>query len=234
MVFNDLYEILRKKGKPKMMIGVTGFVGSGKTFFSKEFAQFLNEKNINSINFNMDIYNSTTRAERNEIISSLDKKYDPFWPKKAYAQNHDLIREHLTNIKQEKSFSADNLCNPQTKELNFAIKFLFNKDSTIVNFGENENQYKGNNSWVIYDGVKIMEHREFFDYIIFLNAEYTTRFNRILDRNNKLPSPAKIKENLFKNVEDGLSLDHNLSEKHAHIIIDNNDFENRTITKREY
>ena len=217
-----------------MMIGVTGFVGSGKTFFSKEFAQFLNEKNINSINFNMDIYNSTTRAERNEIISSLDKKYDPFWPKKAYAQNHDLIREHLTNIKQEKSFSADNLCNPQTKELNFAIKFLFNKDSTIVNFGENENQYKGNNSWVIYDGVKIMEHREFFDYIIFLNAEYTTRFNRILDRNNKLPSPAKIKENLFKNVEDGLSLDHNLSEKHAQIIIDNNDFENRTITKREY
>ena len=79
-----------------------------------------------------------------------------------------------------------------------------------------------------------MEHREFFDYIIFLNAEYTTRFNRILDRNNKLPFPAKIKENLFKNVEDGLSLDHNLSEKHAHIIIDNNDFENRTITKREY
>lgn len=234
MIFEDLYEILIKKEKQRMIIGVTGFVGSGKTSFSREFAQFLNEKNINSIHFNMDIYNSTTRAERNEIISSLDKIYDPFWPKKAYAQNHDLIREHLTNIKQEKSFSVNNLCNPQTKELNFAIKFLFNKDSTIVNLGENENQYNSNNSWIICDGVKIMEHKEFFDCIIFLNAEYATRFNRILERNNKLPSPAKIKDNLFKDVEDGLNLDHGLSEKHAHIIIDNNDFENRTITKREY
>ncbi|MDP2672769.1 MAG: hypothetical protein Q8O84_03070 [Nanoarchaeota archaeon] len=234
MVLNYLYEKLRKNGKPKMMVGVTGFVGSGKTFFSKEFAQFLKEKNINAIHFNMDVYNSTTRTERNDIISSLNKKYDPFWPKKAYAQNSKLIKKHLTNINQEKSFSADNLCDPQTKELNYSIKFLFNKDSTIIKMGENENKYGGDNSWILCDGVKIMEYKEFFDYIIFLDAKYITRFNRILDRNKKLPSPAKIQEILFKDVEEGLSRDHGLSEKHAQIIIDNNDFEDRKIIKKLY
>ena len=45
--FNDLYETLKRKEKQKMIIGITGFVGSGKTFFAKEFAQFLKEKKIN-------------------------------------------------------------------------------------------------------------------------------------------------------------------------------------------
>lgn len=230
MVFNEIYEILKKRDKRKMMIGVTGFVGSGKTFFAKEFSEFLNKQNIDSIHFNMDIYNSTTRTERNEIISSLDKKYDPYWPKKAYAQNSKLIKEHLTNIKQEKNFSANNLCDPQTKELNFKIKFLFNKDSTIVKIGENENKYAGNN-WILCEGVKVMEHKEFFDCIIFLNADYSTRFNRLIERNKILASPAKIKENLFKDVEIGLSRDHNLTERDAHIIIDNDNFCNRNIIK---
>lgn len=234
MVFNEIYEILRKKGKQKMMIGITGFVGSGKTSFSKEFAEFLKKKDLDAIHFNMDIYNSTTRAERNEIISSLDKKYDSFWPKKAYAQNHVLIREHLSSIKQEKSFSSDNLCNTQTKELNLPISFLFNEDCVSVKFGEDERKYRKNNYWVLFDGVKIMEHREFFDCIIFLDVDYQSRFNRLLDRNKKLPSPARIKENLFKDVEEGLSLDHGLNEKYAHIIVDNNNFYNRKIIKIKY
>ena len=231
MVFNDLYEILRKKEKQKMIIGVTGFVGSGKTCFAKEFMQFLNEKNINSIHFNMDVYNSSTRAERNAIISSLDKKYDPFWPKKAYAQNYVLIREHLENIKQEKSFSVDNLCDSQTKELNFSMRFSFNGDYTTIKFGKEESKYKKDNLWVICDGVKIIEHREFFDRIIFLDADYKTRFNRLIERNKTITSPANIKENLFRDVDVSLSRDHNLNKEYAHIIIDNNNFYNRKITQ---
>lgn len=231
MVFNELYELLIKKGGQNKMIGITGFVGSGKTFFAKEFSKFLNKKNIDSVHFNMDIYNSTTRTERNEIISSLDKKYDPFWPKKAYAQNHNLIREHLTSIKQERSFFADNLCDPLTKELNFSIDFSFNEDYVAIKLGKEKNKYKKDNLLVLCDGVKIMEYKEFFDYIIFLSADYAIRFNRLLERNKMLASPAKIKENLFKDVEEGLSRDHELSEKYAHIIINNNNFYNRQIIK---
>ena len=231
MVFNGLYEILRKKYKQKKIIGITGFVGSGKTFFANEFSEFLNKKTIDSVHFNMDIYNSTTRTERNEIISSLDKKYDPGWPKKAYAQNSKLIREHLTNIKQEKSFFANNLCDSLTKELNFSIDFSFNGKYATIKLGKEKEKYEKNNLWVLCEGVKIMEYKEFFDCIIFLNAKYTTRFNRILERNKMLPSPAKIKENLFKDVENGLSFDHSLNEKQAQIIIDNNNFYNRKIIK---
>ncbi len=232
MVFEELYKILEESGKQNMMVGVTGFVGSGKTYFAKEFSEFLKEKNIDAIHFNMDVYNSTTRTERNEIISSLDKKYDPFWPKKAYAQNHQLIREHLTNIKQEKSFSANNLCDPQTKELNFAMGFSFNGEYTTIKLGGEEREYKKDNLLVLYDGVKIMEHKEFFDYIAFLRVDYIARFNRLLDRNRKLPSPAEIKESLFRDVDIGLSRDHYLNEEYANMIIDNNDFYNRKIVKQ--
>ncbi len=234
MVFEELHKILRKNGKQKMIIGVTGFVGCGKTSFSREFSEFLKERNIDAIHLNMDIYNSTTRAERNEIISSLEKEYDPFWPKKAYAQNHQLIREHLNNIKQERSFSADNLCNPKTKELNFAMGFSFNGEHTTIKLGGEERGYKKDNLLVLCDGVKIMEHKEFFDYIAFLRVDYITRFNRLLDRNRKLPSPAKIKESLFRDVDIGLSRDHYLNEEYANMIIDNNDFYNRKIVKQQY
>lgn len=234
MVFNSLYEILKNPQKPNLIIGITGFVGSGKTFFSKEFTEFLKKKNLDAIPFNMDIYNSTNRDERNRIISSLDKKYDSCWPKKAYAQNHELIRDHLTKIKQEQNFLADNLCNPQTKKLDFQVRFLFNESQINVKFGGNEKDYNRDHYWVLFDGVKIMEHREFFDCIIFLDANYQSRFNRLLARNKKLPSPANIKENLFKDVEMGLRRDHHLNKEYANIIIENNNFLNRKIIKKGY
>jgi len=127
-----------------------------------------------------------------------------------------------------------NLCNPSTKELNYSINFLFNEDSTIVKMGENENKYSGNSSWILCDGVKLIEYKKFFDCLIFLKADYWVRFNRLLKRNNELPSPAKIRKDLFDGLEKNLILDYDLDEKHAHIVIDNNNSEKRIITKREY
>ena len=236
MVLNDLYEILKSRKNPKMLIGFTGFVGSGKTYFSREFAQFLNEKNINSIHFNMDVYNSSTRAERNLVIESLKENYDKNWPRRAYPQDEILIKNHLTNIRESKSFSANNLCNPSTKELNFPIKFLFNGYSTIVKIGENEKKYSGNNFWILCDGVKLIKYKDYFDCLIFLKADYEIRFNRLLKRNNKLPSPAKIRKDLFDDLESNLIEEYKLHENNqdVDIIIDNNNFDNRTIIKREY
>lgn len=229
--FTKIYEILKSKGKPKMIIGITGFVGSGKTFFAKKFGQFLKEKNINSIPFSMDIYNSSTRSDRNAVIEFLTKKYDPNWPRRAYPQNAELIKSHLTNIRQEKNFSAHNLCNPLTKELDFSIEFLFDGDFTTIKLGNEENKYNKNNLWVLCDGVKLIKYKDFFDSLIFLRAEHKTRFNRILERNKSLPSPANIRKDLFDDLEKNLILDYDLREEHANIVVDNDNFNDRKIAK---
>ncbi|MCH7568938.1 MAG: AAA family ATPase [Nanoarchaeota archaeon] len=230
-VFSDIYETLKSKGKRKMIIGITGFVGSGKTFFAKEFVQFLKEKKINSLHFRMDIYNSSTRSDRNAVIASLKDKYDPNWPRRAYPQNTNLIKNHLTNIKQERSFSAPNLCDPATKKLDFPIEFLFSKEITTIKLGKEENKYDKNNLWILCDGVKLIEYKDYLDCIIFLRAEYETRFNRLLERNKSLPSPANIRKDLFDDLENNLILDHDLKEEHANIIVDNDNYNDKKIVK---
>lgn len=231
-IFQDLYEILKRKGKSKMIVGITGFVGSGKTYFAKEFAEFLKKKGINSTSFNMDIYNSSTRAGRNAVIESLKEKYYPSWPRRAYPQNSELIKTHLSNIKKEKSFFAQNLCDPITKELNFSIEFLFNEDHVHIKLGNEEKKHDNKTHWVLCDGVKLVKYKKLLDCLIFLKAENQTRFNRLLERNNKLPSPANVRKDLFDDLEKNLFLDYNLDEKHAHIVIDNENFNNRKIIKQ--
>jgi len=230
--FSDLYEILKRKEKPKMIIGITGFVGAGKTFFAKEFAQFLKEKDINATPFSMDIYNSSTRSDRNAVIASLNKKYDLNWPRRAYPQNAELIKNHLTNIKQEKSFSANNLCNPLTKELDFPIEFSFGKDFITIKLGNEVNKYNKNNLRVLCDGVKLIKYKDFLDSIIFLRARHETRFNRILERNKTLSSPANIRRDLFDDLEENLILDYDLKEENADIIVDNDNYNDRKIVKQ--
>ena len=171
-VFNELYEMLKKDKKPNMIIGITGFVGSGKTYFAREFEQFLKDKNINVVSFSMDFYNSSTREDRNIIIKSLKESYDLNWPRRAYPQNTELIKRHLTNIKLGKSFSANNLCNPSTKELDFSISFSFDEEGIRIKLGSEEYQYTGDNIWVICDGVKLVKYKDLIDKLIFLKADY--------------------------------------------------------------
>lgn len=231
-IFEDLYEMLKSRGEKRMIIGVVGFVGSGKTYFARELEHFLKGKKINSISMNMDIYNSSTRSERNDIISSLKNNYNPNWPRKAYSQNSELIKNHLKNIRQKKSFSAQGLCNPMTKELNFPVEFFFGGKATMIKMGDEEHNFENENLWVLCDGVKIIKYEELLDCIIFVKADYQTRFNRLLERNNKLPSPANIRKDIFDDVERNLILDHELDEKNADIVLDNNDFNNRRIIKQ--
>jgi len=230
-LFDRLYKRLKDKGNERRIIGILGLVGSGKSHFTDEFVQFLKRKGIDALHLNMDIYNSSTRAERNRIVEALRKNYDPNWPRKAYPQDETLIKDHLTNIREGKNFLTHNLCDPSTKELSLSMKFLFEKNKIKIKIGNEEHEYNSSRLWILCDGVKLLKYREHFDCTIFIKSSPEIRFNRLLERNKMLASPANIRWDLFDDVERNLIEEYLLDEKNTDIVVDNNDFNNRKIIK---
>jgi len=88
-----------------------------------------------------------------------------------------------------------------------------------------------NDLWVLYEGVKLVKYKDHLDHLIFLRADPETRFDRLLERNKKLTSPAKIRRDLFDDLEENLILDHELKEEHADIVIDHDSHDIRIVKK---
>jgi len=239
MVFEDLHKILENKKALQryLNVGIFGPSGAGKTYFTREFSQYLVEnKEVCAIPWYCDIYFASSREQRSEVmnearkLSSLGRK-DPNWPDRAYPFKDDLMLEHLKKIKERQSFFSNGLCDPVTKSLNYKVGINFSDNGDIEVLPGRKTIHGGNSAWFIIDssflGVKKL--REQIDLLVFLDVGYDVRLNRAYKRGRALEKPIEVDEELFRDVDIWQARKYKINRDNVDVVIDNNDFRKRKI-----
>lgn len=239
MVFEELHkQIAAKATKEVTVIGISGMPGSGKTTLNNALGEHFRKEGYTVINWEADIYSTTSRDHRNKVMQEVREKKEKNqpvgdWPKEAYKYNFNLLRKHIQQLQNKESFSAENLCNPQTKNLDLKLHVTFSDIIKITKEAEEtEEQEHPQGKIIIFIDSSLLgtpELKDLFDMIIYLQASFETRFSRVAKRGRELKRPIIVQEDFFREVEESQTKEFNITPEYAHIIIDNENPENRKI-----
>ncbi len=145
-----------------MVIGLTGGIGSGKSFIAEVICSFENTVYYHADEQAKNIMNTSTDV-KNKIISIFgDDSY----------QNNVINRKYLSSL----VFKDANLLHKLTKIVHPIVKNHFKK------FIQNQND----NTLVIYENAILFESGSdaFCDIIISVNAPKDLRIKRVIERDN--------------------------------------------------
>ncbi len=250
MVFEEVYNNIRKKYPKKeneiLFIGIQGNIGSGKSHFTKQFAEFLKKKNVQTIHWVHDFY-LEPRAQKHAKIKELEKKgmnkrkdwWKIFGKIDYNAYNRNLLEEHFIKFRNKQDIEPIKLYNSKTGELDKEVNYTF-KDST-------------KSFWLLHDGVYLFDKkiRKHLDYMIVITTgkeklvngvdigekseEREIRFKRTYDRGLKRGYQINFQENFLP--LDIFIAEHNrkgmLSQRDNLTIINNEDYSNRKIISKD-
>lgn len=151
-------------------IGITGGIGSGKTFISKIFEKL-----------DIPVYNADTRARflienDNLIISKIISKFGI----ESYNQNK-LNVKHVSSIvfnSKEKLNDLNNIVHPQV----------------YIDYKNWMSTFK-NKKFVLHESALLLNSKEYFDKIILVFAPIELRIKRACMRDNKMENDIILKIN---------------------------------------
>lgn len=242
MVLEEIYGAIKSKVPMSGNIGIIGLPGSGKSTFSFELQKYLSERNAAAIPWEGDIYSTSSRENRSAVMAPVISAklqgipYDKNWPERAYKYNIPLFSQHLQFFKRREEFSAFGLCHPKGKSLDMEVKvdFIDNPNKIRVKFDGTVSEYMGNEEYLLVDWAlsTTEEIRRWLDFIIYVEADFDTRARRVKKRLLELPEPKTLDEQLFRDVEESQIVRYSVSQEFADIVLDNSDFLNRKLVRR--
>jgi|SRR3989344_2942025 len=243
MNFEELYTQIRKRldDSVSSTIGLVGLPGSGKTTMSVNLGRYLSTQNIAAVPWEGDIYSTSSRANRTAVIQrefrdrvAVGLPIDPNWPRNAYHYNIPLMIEHFDKLKKREDFLANGLCHPKRKSIDLGIEVHFpNQRETDIRFEDDLLHYEGDETWILADFALLTKRgiREHLDLLVYVDAPYDVRADRIRTRLQNLPIPIIREENLSRSIEESQTHDFDVNPEVAQIVIDNTDFNNPRIVR---
>lgn len=243
MEFEELYVQIKNRVADSAMstIGIVGLPGSGKSTMSVNLGRYLATRNIAAVPWEGDIYSTSDRSNRTAMIKANYKdriaagqQVDPNWPRTAYHYDLDLMIKHFDKLKRREDFSAKGLCHPKRKSLDLEVSVNFSDQRNMDVLFEDENfHYEGNSTWLLADFALLTkkEIRESLDVLVYVEAEYSIRADRIRRRLQSLPQPLTLEEDLFKSIESSQIRDFDVRPESCQILINNNDYDHPRIVR---
>ncbi|MBX4196770.1 hypothetical protein KW805_04245 [Candidatus Pacearchaeota archaeon] len=222
MVFDDIFSRVREarpeKPEEVVVLAIAGYGGSGKSYFIREFSDYLSQRNLEPFKLSTDLYHMHPRSKKktlmNEFMAQGVDRTEAI--KIAYDHDTNLMAQHLALIKDRQNVQASGLYEGDSGEKNAKLD---------INF-----ENKGN-VWVLFEGVYVLDKsiRGFLDQVVFLEASHQTRLERTDKRAQQRVNPYTIDREIFRAMD---RANHDWLEpqrRAGDIVIDNNDYTNRKI-----
>lgn len=231
-VFNSLRNSVDYSPKEVVLIGVLGKQGAGKTWFNREFSEFLADKDLRAIEWNADMYTTLTRPEKRELMKGLRGK-DPDWVGKVFC-NYDKPRalDHMVRLRNREGFSSEGMYNQKTGEIDLGIKVDFSKGSMNLDVDEQSVTEYGP-LWVLFDSDFLSEDqfRRNLEGVVYLDAPREVRIKRVAERCRNLNPPFELDNELFNEIDDWMEkyFVRHQTPRNGDIVVDNTDFSNRKV-----
>jgi len=248
MVFDKIYDEIRKEYPEKsdevLIMGIGGNTGSGKGYFSREFAEFLKRKGIEAVLWGNDLYQAQ-RSQKQAKIKELEEKgansKDDWWKIVGGEIYHDaydreLLDEHFTKLKKREDIKPIKLYNSDSGELDKEVSYSFDG-------------YKGP-LWILNEGVYLFHEKvkKHLNKIIILTTgkeelisdpklgeiskERKVRFKRVYERGLERGYKVDFYKNFLPlDIHTAKYIRDNIENNEDIIIIDNSDFSNREVIK---
>lgn len=208
--------LLRKTDSHPMLVSVNGLDGSGKTFFSQKLKDRL------------------LTTSRNVVVISIDDFHNP---KSIRYQKGEETPEAFYHDSINYDAFIELTLNPLSVCKKFPItvpRKIFDLDSDQQSIVEIE---VISDHIIIFEGIFLFKNEmvDFFDYKIFLDADFSVTLERMIKRDLPASANQEEKHQYIQRTEkkyrpgQKMYLSINDPKSKADIIIDNSDFENPVI-----
>ena len=213
IIYESLVGLQRQKAKP-IRVAINGIEGTGKTTFSKGLVSYLQSKSVTAINVSIDGFH-------------FNKEH-------RYRQGRDSVIGYYEDSYDEVGF-VDKVLLSSQKEPAYYISATHDLESDL--YVDLEPVKIPNNAVLVTDGAYLFKqpYRDHWDLKIYLKTNYETALKRGAkrDRENLGGMEGAIQKfNDRYHKASKLYIKKNSPETIADLVIDNTDFENLKIIKK--